>query len=102
MNLHWIRSVRVALLAALLAVAGCAGQKESTGEFIDDAALTARVKAGFVADSKVSALDITVHSDKGVVSLGGVVRTSEEMWQAERIARRTPGVRQVRTDIVVR
>ena len=90
------------LCAMLIFLAGCAGSQESTGEFIDDAALTTRIKAAFVADKVVSALDISVHSEKGVVHLGGVARTAEEVHQAERIARETSGVRGVRNNIVVR
>jgi hyperosmotically inducible periplasmic protein len=95
-------SIRVLLISLFLALAGCAGSQESAGEFIDDTALTARVKAAFVADKVVSALNISVESDKGVVHLGGVAKTSEEMRQAERIARQTPGVRAVRNNIIVR
>ena len=90
------------LLLALTLLCGCAGSQESTGEFIDDAALTTRIKAAFVADSVVSALDISVHSEKGVVHLGGVARSPGEVHQAEQIARRIPGVRGVRNDIVLR
>ncbi len=96
------RLARAALFCTLCVTAACAGPQETTGEFIDDAALTTRIKAAFVADRVVSALDIRVESDKGVVHLGGVARSSEEMHQAERIASRTPGVRRVRNDIVVR
>lgn len=90
------------LFVLLLFLAGCAGSQESTGEFIDDAALTTRIKAAFVADKVVSALDISVHSEKGVVHLGGVARSAEEVHQAERIAQQTSGVRGVRNNIVVR
>jgi hyperosmotically inducible protein len=93
----------MALLAALvIALSGCAGSHESPGEFIDDTAVTTKVKAAFVADKVVSALNISVESDKGVVTLGGVAKTQEEKRQAERIARQTSGVRAVRNNIVVR
>jgi hyperosmotically inducible protein len=95
-------SLRALLVFMLLMLAGCAGSQESPGEFIDDAALTTRIKAAFVADKVVSALDISVHSDKGIVHLGGVARSSEEVHQAERIARQASGVRGVRNNIVVR
>lgn len=95
-------SLRALIIFMLLAVAGCAGSRESPGEFIDDTALTTRIKAAFVADRVVSALDISVHSDKGVVYLGGVARSSEEVHQAERIARRASGVKGVRNNIVVK
>lgn len=95
-------SLSTVMFVLLVFLAGCAGSQESTGEFIDDAALTTRIKAAFVADKVVSALDISVRSDKGIVHLGGVAGSSEEVHQAERIARRTSGVRGVRNNIVVR
>src|SRR5436190_667772 len=70
-------SLRVLLAALALALAGCA-TNETAGEAIDDAALTARVKAAFVADNKVSALNIRVDSDRGEVHLSGVARDSDE------------------------
>ncbi len=86
----------------LLALGGCAGTHESTGEYIDDVALTARVKAAFIGDRVVSSLNIRVESDKGHVHLTGVAKNSEEMRQAETVTRQVRGVRSVRNDIVVR
>jgi hypothetical protein len=97
-----VSCLRILLASLLIALAGCAGTGESTGEFIDDAALTARVKAAFVADRVVSVINIRVDSDKGHVHLTGVARHSEEMRQAESVARQVRGVRSVRNDIVVR
>ncbi len=91
-----------ASIAMLFALAGCATPQESPGEFIDDAALTARVKAAFVGDTIVNALNISVESDRGVVHLGGVARNSEELRQAERVARQVRGVRSIRNDIIVK
>jgi hyperosmotically inducible protein len=97
------RNPLIVLIASfLLALSGCAGTGESPGEFIDDAAVTAKVKAAFVKDPVVSALNISVESDKGIVHLGGVAKTAEEMRQAERLARQVAGVRGVRNNIVVR
>ena len=94
-------SLRILLASLALVLAGCAGN-ETAGEAIDDAALTARVKAAFVADSKVSALNIRVDSDRGEVHLSGVARDSDEMRQAVQVARNVRGVRSVRNDIVVK
>lgn len=97
-----VARLRIVLASLLLALAGCAGTHETPGEFIDDVALTARIKAAFVGDRIVSPLNIRVDSDKGHVHLTGVARSSEEMRQAESITRQVRGVRSVRNDIVVR
>jgi hyperosmotically inducible protein len=94
--------LRIVLASLLMATAGCAGTNESTGEFIDDVTLTARIKAAFVGDKHISALNIKVDSDKGRVHLTGVARTSEEMRQAEAVALQVRGVRSVRNDIVLK
>jgi hyperosmotically inducible periplasmic protein len=90
--------------AALLTATGCAvtrGQ-ESVGAFVDDTALTTRVKAKFAEDKTVSAMAISVETLKGVVQLSGFAKSAEEKSMAERLARSTSGVVSVRNDIIVR
>ena len=59
---------------------GCAGTatRESAGEYVDDTAITAKVKAQFVKDPMVKALDVSVETFKGVVALSGVSLTVPE------------------------
>jgi hyperosmotically inducible periplasmic protein len=90
--------------AALLAGTGCAvvRDQESVGAYVDDTALTTRVKAKFAADKTVSAMSISVETLKGVVQLSGFAKSGEEKAMAERLARDTSGVTGVRNDIIVR
>lgn len=76
-------------------------QGEKVGAAIDDATLTARVKAAFVADPTVSALDIDVDSNAGVVTLRGNVETAAAVDRALTIARDTEGVVSVDNQLVV-
>lgn len=87
------------LLASLLF--GCAGTstQESTGEYLDDSAITAKVKSEFVADKQVSALDIQVSTFKGVVQLSGFAPSQQEIDRAVQLARKVPGVKSVKNDI---
>jgi osmotically-inducible protein OsmY len=86
----------VIALAALLMMSytpmACAG---STGEAIDDAIITTKVKSSFVADATVSALDINVDTSQGVVRLTGIVNSEQERQRAIQIAHDTEGVKQV-------
>jgi len=105
MNTHRsAHRVRPLLLALVLLLAGCASApgRESTGELIDDSVITAKVKAQFLADKVVSALDIGVETYKGTVRLSGLAKTAFEIRQAERLTREVPGVKAVRNDIVLR
>lgn len=88
----------------VFALAGCGStpSSESTGELIDDSAITTKVKAAFVADKVVSALNVSVETYKGTVQLSGFAKSMEEIRQAERIARAVRGVKAVRNDVVLR
>ncbi len=90
--------------AVLLGLNGCAGnaRQESTGEFIDDSVITAKVKSAFVEDKDVSALKINVETFKGVVQLSGFASGSHESWKAAQLARNVKGVKAVRNDIAVK
>ena len=90
--------------AVLLTATGCAvtrGQ-ESVGAYVDDTALTTRVKAKFAEDKTVSAMAISVETLKGVVQLSGFTKSGVETARAEQLARSIKGVVSVRNDIVVR
>lgn len=106
-----IRSyVTVSTLAVVCAAgfvslqAGCAGTatRESTGEYVDDSAITAKVKTAFIKDKLVKAGDITVETFKGVVQLSGFVDTSEEKARAGTLAAGISGVREVKNHITVK
>jgi osmotically-inducible protein OsmY len=71
------------------------GMAGSTGDFIDDSVITTKVKSSFVADSMVSALDISVETSQGVVNLTGIVNNEQERQRAIQIAQETNGVKQV-------
>ncbi|RZL36302.1 MAG: BON domain-containing protein [Rubrivivax sp.] len=93
-----------ALVATLGATSGCAvtRNQETVGAYVDDAALTTRVKAKFAADPTVSAMSISVETLKGTVQLSGFAKNSDEKSMAEKLARETSGVVAVRNDIAVR
>lgn len=97
--------VSTALLAAGGGfLSGCAGTttRESTGEYVDDASTTTKVKAAFVKDDNVKARDVSVETFKGVVQLSGFVNTQEEKSRAGQIAAGVVGVRDVKNNIVVK
>lgn len=79
---------------------GCTnlGQK-SAGATIDDAAITTKVKAKFVEDKTVSALNIKVNTYEGTVQLSGFAKSAEEAERAAQIARSVNGVKMVKNDI---
>lgn len=93
------------LCALLLAtLVGCAGTKtrESTGQYIDDSAITTKVKAAIFAEETLKTLQITVVTFKGTVQLSGFVDSSAQVSKAGQVARNVEGVRAVKNDLVVK
>lgn len=126
-----MRFVLVSLVAAVIvAAAGCASQNANeaantatrqvsnaantiankTGEVaqnlnkaaapaLSDATVTARVKAKLLADGITGT---TVDTTDGVVTLAGSVSGDEQKAKAERDARETDGVKDVKNELVVK
>src|SRR5690349_9403937 len=94
----------VFLAVSLASVAGCAStpQQQGTGEFIDDAVITTKVKAAFVEDPITKALEIKVKTFKGEVQLSGYVSSQEAINRAVELARGVEGVKSVRNDMVLK
>jgi osmotically-inducible protein OsmY len=86
------------------AVVGCSSTptRESAGEFVDDVAITAKVKAAFVNDPTVKATEINVETFKGDVQLSGFVAQPGDAQKAVEIARGIKGVTSVKNDIRVK
>ncbi len=102
-RVKWLSQLAVLALASFLVI-GCASTstRESTGEYIDDSALTAKVKAALIRDSTVRARDVSVTSFKGVVQLGGFVDTAGQKDRAGEIASTIAGVHEFRNYIMVK
>ena len=96
-------SLLATILGASLALGGCASTdtQRGTGETIDDAALTAKVKAALVDNDIVEAGEVNVNTYRGVVQLSGFVDSNEEKTQAAQAAKSVSGVKDVRNDLKV-
>lgn len=92
-----------AILLALTLIAplllGACGK--TVGETIDDATITTRVKTTLLNDPDVAGLRIDVDTFKGVVTLSGAVKTPAERDKAIAVARRTGGVKDVKSTLQI-
>jgi osmotically-inducible protein OsmY len=97
-----MNSLLVAVAINLLC--GCASTptSESTGEYFDNAAITAKIKSAYATDPVVKALSVHVSTFKGVAQLTGTVSSTAEKKRAEEIARGVAGVKEVKNGIVVK
>jgi osmotically-inducible protein OsmY len=108
MNKNKTAALPVMLLAAFLA-AGCASTtgarqdsaQRSTGQVIDDATITSKVKAALLADPEVAGLKINVDTSNGKVTLKGEVKTLALWRKAESLARGVDGVQAVNNRLVI-
>lgn len=67
-------------------------------EAVSDTWITSKVKSTFLADDSISGLDIKVETNKGVVSLSGVVPSDAERDLAVQKAKTIKGVHAVSAD----
>jgi hyperosmotically inducible periplasmic protein len=88
--------VPVICLALVLALAlGACRTTVPVREQIDDASITAKIKAKLAADGDINPFNIDVDTNEGVVTLQGRVKKAETRVKAERYARETSGVKRV-------
>ena len=68
---------------------------QSVGKYIDDATVTASVKAKLTAEKAANFTKISVETSNNVVSLTGQVDSKEQKERAEKIAKQVNGVKRV-------
>jgi osmotically-inducible protein OsmY len=102
-TVKFIRSFLVGLFFVTFIV-GCAStpQQESTGQYIDDSAITTKVKAEIFNDPMLKVLQINVESFKGVVQLSGFVDSAQASTKAVEVARSVEGVKSVKNSLIVK
>lgn len=71
---------------------------DKAGEVVSDTWITSKVKSTFLADDSLSGMDIKVETNKGVVSLSGVVDSEAERDLAVSKAQEIKGVTAVSAD----
>ncbi len=89
---------------ALASVLGCAptATREGTGEYVDDAIITAKVKHAILHESSLKSSEINVETFKGSVQLSGFVSTQVNIDKAVDVARAVQGVKSVKDDMRVK
>jgi len=92
------------IIALMLSALGCGStpQQSSTGQYIDDSAITTKVKAAIFNEPSLKVNQISVETYKNVVQLSGFVDSSASMDKAVTIARSVQGVSSVKNDMRVK
>lgn len=63
--------------------------------FMDDSAITAKAKAALVDDEAIKSTDISVETQKGVVTLSGFVSSQDQAEKAVALVKKVEGVKSV-------
>jgi len=97
----WSFLVCLTLVTALL---GCASTptKESTGEYVDDSAITTKVKSAIFNDPDLKVFQINVETFKGEVQLSGFVDSAQHVKKAGEVARGVGGVKSVKNNLIIK
>lgn len=86
----------------LISFAGCTAMTgESAGQYVDDSTITAQVKSKLTADKASNFTRIDVDTTNRVVSLNGIVQTTQEKSRAEQLAHQVSGVRSVKNNLQI-
>jgi osmotically-inducible protein OsmY len=89
-----------ALAAAVLA--GCAGAGVKSGQYVDDSAITTKVRTELLKTSNLKTTGIHITTIQGEVQLSGHVPSETDKQRAEVVARDVGGVRAVSNRIEVK
>jgi hyperosmotically inducible protein len=85
-----------ALVILVMALSGCQAMTgETLGQNIDDTTITTTVKGKLAAEKGSSLTRVGVDTNRGVVTLTGVVSSAADRAAAERVARSVGGVKNV-------
>jgi len=69
---------------------------------VDDAWITAKVKALLLKQDGMKGLEVNVETYKGIVQLAGWVGSAEQIARAEKVALSVEGVKGVRNDLQIK
>ena len=90
----------VGILFVAMALGGASTAKqEGTGEYVDDTAITTKVKAAILDEPTLKSADINVGTFEGVVQPSGFVTSQAAESKAVEVARTVGGVKSVKNDM---
>ena len=88
-------------VASLVGISACQSTptRESTGQYLDDTAITGKVKAAIFNEPTLKSAENNVETFTGAVQLSGFVGTQADINKAVTITQGVDGVRSVKNDM---
>ena len=97
-----LRKIVTFTFLTAISLASSVQAQESSGQYVDDATITTKVKAALLADTQLKALHISVKTTQGTVQLGGTVDSKSQESEAIKVANQINGVKLVSDAMTVR
>jgi len=94
-NIHKLGMLAVSAFVLSMGASSIA-RAEGAGQYISDAAITAKVKAALLADSQLKSTQVSVETTQGIVQLSGAVDSKAQESEAVNAANKVDGVKQVK------
>jgi osmotically-inducible protein OsmY len=92
-------AVFLAILVASLVGCASTATQEGTGEYIDNAVITTKVKTAIFNEPTLKSFEINVETFKGAVQLSGFVNSQADIDKAVEIVQKVKGVKSVKNDM---
>jgi hyperosmotically inducible periplasmic protein len=90
------------VILTIFSLAGCQAMTGRTaGQNVDDSVLTSSVKTKLAGDKVSSLARVDVDTTNGIVSLNGVVESSDQRTRAQELASQVSGVKKVVNNLQV-
>jgi osmotically-inducible protein OsmY len=97
-----IHCLVILILIATLAACASTRTRESTGEYIDDSVITAKVKSLLAEDDFLKSFQISVETFQGTVQLSGFVNSQQAVDKAGQIVMGVKGVKSLKNNLIVK
>ncbi len=101
-NMKYYNKFAAVFLAILVAsLVGCASTatQEGTGEYVDNAVITTKVKTAIFNEPTLKSFEINVETFKGAVQLSGFVNSQADIDKAVEVVQKVKGVKSVKNDM---
>lgn len=95
-----LRVAAAAIFAAVLAGCSSTPTQSGTGEWIDDAWITTKVKSTLLGEG--AGIEVSVETFRGQVQLSGFAKSQADIDKAVKLAQGISGVKSVKNDIRLR
>ncbi len=92
-------ALAIALSAGSLVACSATPMHEGTGEYVDDAMITTRVKAAVLKEASLKSAEINVETFKGRVQMSGFINSQADINRAVEVALGVKGVVSVANDM---